>query len=179
MTGNPNRIPVDSNSLYALETANYRNFLIFTAGLRYDNYNISASKNGFPTVSAVSNMVNYNLGLVVKPLPIASVYAAYGTSSEPVGAELDGTSANYGGLNPSSPINQIFGPQQAKAVEVGTKWEFLDRHLLATGALFRTDVSLRASWFRRDFPTPAPSWPAPPTMSKASKSALRARSWTS
>jgi catecholate siderophore receptor len=132
VTGNPNRIPVDSNSLYALETANYRAFLIFTAGLRYDNYNISASKNGFPTVSAVSNMVNYNLGLVVKPLPIASVYAAYGTSSEPVGAELDGTSANYGGLNPSSPINQIFGPQQAKAVEVGTKWEFFDRHLLAT-----------------------------------------------
>jgi catecholate siderophore receptor len=141
LTGNPNVIPVNSNSLYALETANYRDFVIFTAGLRFDNYNISASKNGFPTVSAVSNMVNYNLGLVVKPLPTASVYAAYGTSSEPVGAELDGTSANYGGLNPSSPINQIFGPTQAKAVEVGTKWEFFNRHLLATGALFRTDVS--------------------------------------
>jgi catecholate siderophore receptor len=141
LTGNPNVIPVNSNSLYALETANYRDFVIFTAGLRFDNYNISASKNGFPTISAVSNMVNYNLGLVVKPLPTASVYAAYGTSSEPVGAELDGTSANYGGLNPSSPINQIFGPTQAKAVEVGTKWEFFNRHLLATGALFRTDVS--------------------------------------
>jgi catecholate siderophore receptor len=141
LTGNPNVIPVNSNSLYALETANYRDFVIFTAGLRFDNYNISASKNGFPTISAVSNMVNYNLGLVVKPLPTTSVYAAYGTSSEPVGAELDGTSANYGGLNPSSPINQIFGPTQAKAVEVGTKWEFFNRHLLATGALFRTDVS--------------------------------------
>jgi catecholate siderophore receptor len=141
VTGNPNRIPVDSNSLYALETANYRDFLIFTAGLRYDTYNISASKKGFPTVSAVSNLTNYNLGLVVKPLPIASVYAAYGTASQPIGAELDGTSVTYGGLNPSSPINQIFGPQQAKAIEVGTKWEFFDRHLLATGALFRTDVS--------------------------------------
>ena len=67
--------------------------------------------------------------------------SAYGTSSEPVGAELDGTSANYGGLNPTSPINQIFGPVEAKAVEVGTKWELFDRHLLATAALFRTDVS--------------------------------------
>jgi catecholate siderophore receptor len=98
VTGNPSVIPVDTKSLFALETANYRDFLIFTAGLRFDNYNISASKNGFPTVSAQSNMVNYNLGLVVKPLPTASVYAAYGTSSNPVGAELDGTSANYGGL---------------------------------------------------------------------------------
>ena len=82
VTGNPSVIPIDSNSLWALETANWRDFLIFTAGLRFDNYNISASKIGFPTVSAQSNMVNYNLGLVVKPLPDASVYAAYGTSSE-------------------------------------------------------------------------------------------------
>jgi catecholate siderophore receptor len=87
-------------------------------------------------------MVNYNLGLVVKPLPTASVYAAYGTSSNPVGAELDGTSANYGGLQlTNASINQIFGPVEAKAVEVGTKLEFFNRHLLATGALFRTDVS--------------------------------------
>jgi catecholate siderophore receptor len=141
VTGNPNFIPVDTKSLFGLETANFRDLVIFTAGLRFDNYDISASKNGFPTVSATSNMWNYNLGLVIKPIPIASVYAAYGTSSEPVGAELDGTSANYGGLNPSSPINQIFSPIEAKAAEVGTKWELLDRHLLATAALFRTDVS--------------------------------------
>jgi catecholate siderophore receptor len=140
--GNPSVIPVNTKSLWALETANWRDFVLFTAGLRFDNYNVSASKNGFPTVSAVSNMVNYNLGLVVKPLPTASFYAAYGTSSNPVGSELDGTSANYGGLQlTNSSINQIFGPIQAKAVEVGTKWEFFNRHLLATGALFRTDVS--------------------------------------
>ena len=141
VTGDPNIIPVNTKSLFGLETANYRDFLILTAGLRFDNYQISASKAGYPTVSDTSNMWNYNLGIVVKPMPIASVYAAYGTSSEPVGAELDGTSANYGGLNPSSPINQIFSPVEAKAAEVGTKWELLDRHLLATAALFRTDVS--------------------------------------
>jgi catecholate siderophore receptor len=142
VTGNPSVIPITTKSLWALETANWRELVIFTAGLRFDNYNISASKNGFPTVSAQSNMLNYNLGLLVKPLPNASVYAAYGTSSQPVGAELDGTSANYGGLQlTNSSINQIFGPTQAKAVEVGTKWEFFNRHLLATGALFRTDVS--------------------------------------
>ncbi len=141
LTGNPNVIGVDTKSAFALETANYRDFVILTAGLRFDQYDISANKNGFPGVADSSGMWNYNLGLVIKPIPIASVYAAYGTSSEPVGAELDGSSANYGGLNPSSPINQIFSPVEAKAAEVGTKWELLDRHLLATGALFRTDVS--------------------------------------
>ena len=141
LTGDPDVIPVDTKSIFALETANYRDFVILTAGLRFDQYNISASKAGYPTVSDASGMWNYNLGLVVKPWPIASVYAAYGTSSEPVGAELDGTSANYGGLNPTSPITQIFSPVEAKAAEVGTKWELSDRHLLATAALFRTDVS--------------------------------------
>ena len=126
---------------YVLETANYRDFVILNGGLRFDQYDITAAKNGFATISADSGMWNYNLGAVVKPLPFASVYVAYGTGSEPVGAELDGTSANYGGLNPTSPINQIFSPIESKAAEVGTKWELFDRHLLATAALFRTDVS--------------------------------------
>jgi catecholate siderophore receptor len=141
VTGNPNVIPVDTKSVYALETADYRDFIILTAGGRFDRYDISASKIGFPTVWTTSGMWNYNLGAVVKPVPIASVYWAYGTGSEPVGSELDGTSANYGGLNPSSPITQIFSPIESTAQEVGTKWELFDKRLLATGALFRTDVS--------------------------------------
>ncbi len=141
LTGDPDVITVDTKSAYALETANWRDFLILNGGLRFDQYNIDASKAGYPSVSASSGMWNYNLGAVIKPVPIGSFYAAYGTGSEPVGAELDGTSANYGGLNPTSPITQIFSPTESKAEEVGTKWELFDRHLLATAALFRTDVS--------------------------------------
>ena len=74
-------------------------------------------------------------------MPIASLYAAYGTSSDPVGAELDGTSANYGGLNPTVADHPDLRSGRSKASEVGTKWELFDRHLLATAALFRTDVS--------------------------------------
>jgi catecholate siderophore receptor len=79
--------------------------------------------------------------MVLKPLPIGSVYAAYATSSNPVGAEFDGTSAQYGGLAPSlnGNPNQIFGPEKNKAIEVGTKWELFDRHLLVTAALFQTE----------------------------------------
>jgi catecholate siderophore receptor len=141
VTGNPNVIPIYSKSAYALETANFHDLIILNGGVRFDDYNVSASKNGFPTVSSQSDMWNYNVGAVFKPVPIGSLYVAYGTGSEPVGAELDGTSANYGGLNPSSPINQIFSPIESKAEEVGTKWELFERHLLVTGALFRTDVT--------------------------------------
>ena len=70
-------------------------------------------------------MPNFNLGLTLKPLPFGSVYAAYATSSNPVGSEVDGNSAQYGGLpafvagNPT----QVFEPEQNKALEFGTKWE--------------------------------------------------------
>ena len=88
-------------------------------------------------------MPNFNLGLTLKPLPITSVYVAYATSSDPVGAEFDGTSANYGGLAPivNGNSNQIFGPQKNTAIEVGNKWELFDRHLLVSGALFQTNVT--------------------------------------
>jgi catecholate siderophore receptor len=140
LTGSPTVIPVDTKSLYLIETANYRDFVILNGGIRYDDYNVSASKFG-KTVSDSAGLVNYNGGIVVKPLPNASVYAAYATSANPVGAEIDGTSTTYGGLNPTATVNQIFGPTRNQAYEVGTKWELFDRHLLATGALFETQVT--------------------------------------
>jgi catecholate siderophore receptor len=132
-----------------IDTANYNDLVILNGGVRFDDYNIKVS--GFGTVNNVPNvfgaqeqhygMPNFNLGLVLKPLPIASVYAAYATSSNPVGAEFDGTSAQYGGLAPSlnGNPNQIFGPEKNTAIEVGTKWELFDRHLLVTAALFQTE----------------------------------------
>jgi catecholate siderophore receptor len=146
-TGNPDVVAINNQSAFALETANYRDFVILSAGLRFDEYGVSAKKEygagGTSTaeISGGSGMWNYNLGAVWKPIPITSLYWAYATASDPIGSELDGTSANYGGLNPTSPIAQVFTPIQSRAQEVGNKWELFDRHLLATIALFRTDVS--------------------------------------
>ena len=131
-------IPVETKSLYAIETANYNDFIILNGGVRYDNYDVSSTRSG-STVSTSEGLVNYNAGIVVKPLSYASVYAAFATSSNPVGAEFDGTSALYGGLNPTATINQVFSAERNKSYEVGTKWELFDRHLLATAALFRTE----------------------------------------
>ena len=136
-TDNPVYIGVDTKSGYVIETANYHDVVLINGGLRYDDYSIT-SRSATTWAQNHSGLVNYNGGLVLKPLPYASLYAAYATSANPIGAELDGSAANYGGLNAA---DQIFSPQRNRAEEIGTKWELFDRHLLATAALFRTDVS--------------------------------------
>ncbi|MGX9429426.1 MULTISPECIES: TonB-dependent receptor [Bradyrhizobium] len=149
LAGLPTKIGIDTTSGYLLDTVNYNDLVILNGGIRYDNYKINTS--GFGTVNGVPNVFgtqsaefglpNFNLGLLLKPLPIASVYAAYATSSNPVGAEFDGTSTAYGGLSPvlNGNTNQIFGPEKNTAIELGTKWELFDRHLLVTAALFQTE----------------------------------------
>ncbi|WP_442756565.1 TonB-dependent receptor domain-containing protein [Methylocystis sp. JAN1] len=138
LNGNPTRIAVDTASGYVIETADYQNTVIANAGVRYDDYTITSRNETYTTFAANhSGMVNYNAGLVVKPLQNVSVYAAYATSSNPVGAELDGSAANYGGLSTAA---QIFPPQYNRAKEIGVKWQLFE-HLLATAALFRTDVT--------------------------------------
>lgn len=151
LTGKPTQIAIDTTSGYLMDSANYRDLLILNGGIRFDDYNIKASGYGtsgkaagvFGSQAAESGMPNFNLGLTLKPLPITSIYVAYATSSNPVGAEFDGTSAAYGGLAPvlNGGSNQIFGPMKNTAIEVGNKWELFDRHLLVSGALFQTNVT--------------------------------------
>lgn len=121
LTANPTRVAVDTKSGYVIETANYQDLVLANGGVRYDDYTITSRNETYTTFAANhSGMVNYNLGLTVKPMPNVSLYAAYATSSNPVGAELDGSAANYGGLSTAA---QIFAPQYNRAKELGVKWE--------------------------------------------------------
>lgn len=154
LAGNPTNIVVDSKSAYLIHTANYDDFIIVNGGVRLDDYRISSYA---PTVAAAAvlnlgnaslvnnffnayagahaSLINYNGGLVAKPLPGWSLYAAYATSANPVGAELDGGAASYGALNASS---SILAPELNKSTEVGSKLELFDKRLLLTVALFET-----------------------------------------
>src|SRR5437868_3326573 len=105
LAGLPTNLAIDTKSAYLIDTANYNALLILNGGIRYDDYNIGVT--GFSTVSGASKfgaqaaefgLPNFNLGVVLKPMAIASVYAAYATSSDTVGSEFDGTRANYGGI---------------------------------------------------------------------------------
>ena len=125
---------------------------IVNAGIRFDDF--SRDQVGGPginapgsaaantaiatnTASVQANLLSWNAGLVYKPIPIASFYVAYATSESPIGSELDSTGAQYNGIS-ATLVN--VPPQEARSVEVGTKWELFDKRLLATAALFQTDV---------------------------------------
>jgi catecholate siderophore receptor len=138
LTGNPTNITVDTKAVYLIETANYNDLIILNGGVRFDDYTISASSPGNNNGNH-SGMFNYNVGGVFKPLPYASVYAAYATSSNPVGAELDASNFAYGGLPTGSSTFTAFAPEENKAIEVGTKWELFEKRMLITGALFQTE----------------------------------------
>ena len=122
-------------------------YLFCNGGLRFDEYGVSAKKQYSQTSSSTAEIPvapacgTTILVRLLKPIPITSIYWAYGTSSDPVGS---GARRNVDELWRSQPdlaARSVFTPIQSRAQEVGDKWELFDRHLLTTVALFRTDVS--------------------------------------
>src|SRR6478735_4422091 len=130
LVGNPTRYNVDSKALYVMDTANWQDTIILNGGVRYDGYDMTGRNNTLSS-TVKSDFINYNGGIVFKPVPIGSLYAAYATSTNPFGSELDATGFDYG-----APVlgGAVLGPERNKAAEIGTKWELFDRHLLVTGA---------------------------------------------
>jgi catecholate siderophore receptor len=140
LAGNPLKYKVDTDAGYLMDTANYHDFIILNAGIRYDDYHITAANNTSSS-SASDGIPSWNANLVVKPVKIGSLYVAYATAADPVGDELDATSSSYGGLAATQSATQIFGPEKSRSYEIGTKWELFHEHLLATAAAFKTDVT--------------------------------------
>lgn len=133
--GRPTKVAVDTLSAYVLDTINWNDRLFLNLGGRLDNYSISNRAYGGAALSREDLMFNWNAGLTYKVLPNASIYVSYATSSNPVGAELDGNGESYGGL---SATNAVFKPEKNTALEAGTKWELFDKKLLLTAAAFQT-----------------------------------------
>ncbi|VVN69678.1 TonB-dependent receptor [Pseudomonas fluorescens] len=124
---------------YVFDTLKFDEQWSLNLGLRYDNYKTTSS--GYATRAPAGNfsrentsdLVNYQVGLVYKPLPNGSVYAAYSTSSNPAGE----TSGN-GSLELAA-NNSDLDPERNRNYEIGTKWDFFGDDLSVTAALFRTE----------------------------------------
>jgi catecholate siderophore receptor len=134
---------IDTVGFYLLDTVHLSKEWIVNGGIRFDDFErsqwgpIPSNALNNPNGSVQADLFSWNVGVVYKPIPISSFYAAYGTSESPIGSELDSTGAQYNGI--STAIVNV-PPQEARSVEVGTKWELFDKRLLATAALFQTDV---------------------------------------
>jgi catecholate siderophore receptor len=137
---------IDTIGTYLSDTVHLSEQWIVNGGFRFDDFErdqvggrgaAGTTDPAANTAKVQEDLFSWNVGVVYKPIPIASLYAAYGTSESPIGSELDSTGAQYNGISPTL-VN--VPPQEARAVEIGTKWELFDRRLLATAALFQTDV---------------------------------------
>ncbi|EPJ78109.1 putative outer membrane ferric siderophore receptor [Pseudomonas sp. CFII64] len=131
-----------TSAAYVFDTLKFNEKWSLNLGLRYDDYDIKSSgfaNAGRGTVAGnfkrenTSQLWNYQVGLVFKPLPNGTVYAAWSTSSNPSGE----TSGN-GGLEISAANNDL-EPEKNRNYELGTKWDFFGDDLSLTAALFRTE----------------------------------------
>lgn len=128
-------------ALYAFDTIKLNEQWLINGGLRYEHYKSDFSGLDAPAANGTQlatrlgksdNLLTGKVGVVFKPAPNGSIYAAYATSAKPPGSDfaLSGTANNINNPN--------LDPQKAKTAEIGTKWDLLDKRLAVTGALFRT-----------------------------------------
>ncbi len=123
----------NTQSAYAFDTLNFNEQWSLNLGLRFDNYETNAQTQPATATSYLSNksnFLNYQAGLVYKPLPNGSIYLSYATSSNPSG-ESSGDGASNLTLT-----NRDLDPEENQSFELGTKWDVLNNRLSLNAAVF-------------------------------------------
>ncbi len=132
-TGDQTGGSTNTVGLYVFNNAQLTERFSLNGGLRLDKYSVSTRT---PTLSADDSdtLTSWNVGGVFKPAENGSVYVSYATSATPPGGNNFQLSAAAGNIN-----NSALDPQETESVELGTKWELLDKRLNVAAALFRID----------------------------------------
>lgn len=150
----------DTFGIYAFDTLQITQDFELNGGIRLDSYHTEydsaslcggtgrnavkcpagvAKNSPVTTVDATKsgNLVNWKAGALYHLTQNGNVYVNYGISQQPPGGSNFALAAGGTG---SSANRTDFKPQKAKTSEVGTKWEVLDKRLLLSAAIFRTDI---------------------------------------
>jgi catecholate siderophore receptor len=140
LSGASSKATVDTMAVYLLDTIAVGERWLFTLGARLDAYDIS---NRAETAAGVvtrlvqsGQFLNWNAGVMYKPAPDLSLYAAWATSSNPSGEQIDGNGVSYGGLGAAT-VN--LEPERNRSFEAGAKWTPGEGHLLLSAAAFRIE----------------------------------------
>jgi catecholate siderophore receptor len=128
---------------YVFDTMKFNEQWLLTGGLRFEHYrtdyfslNAPTTVGGAQTATTQEksdNLITGKIGLVYKPAPNGSIYAAYATGAQPPGGNFAFQTTATANIN-----NLNLDPQKSKTAEIGTKWDVLDGRLALAGALFRT-----------------------------------------
>lgn len=141
LAGSRTETKVVTKSVYALDTIDLAPALKISGGLRYDDYRVQvasiAASGAVTNLRNDSDFLNWNGGIVWKPVPAATLYVSASSSSNPSGEQTDGNGIAYGGLAGST---AGLDPEKNRSYEAGAKYQAGEGgHLLLTAAVFRTD----------------------------------------
>jgi catecholate siderophore receptor len=141
-TGNPSETQVENIALYVVDTLQLNEQWAITAGLRRDDvdteYRLRDLASGTLTdLSRSDEEITYQAAVTFKPVEAGTLYVAYGTGFDPT---VDAGTAGSGlSSSPTQANNVNLPPEESSNLEVGAKWELLDRRLALTAAVFRTE----------------------------------------
>ncbi|QHE86700.1 catecholate siderophore receptor Fiu [Hydrogenophaga sp. BPS33] len=123
--------------LYAFDNAKINDQWSINGGLRLDRYKTRTREftagGVFNDLKDSDTLASWSIGGVYKPAANGSVYASYATSQTPPGSNNFVLEAAANNQN-----NAALDPQETSTVEVGTKWELLNKRLNVAAAVFRS-----------------------------------------
>ncbi|MCS6233489.1 TonB-dependent siderophore receptor [Shewanella baltica] len=122
----------DTRSVYAFNTIELNESWMINGGVRWDDYS-TAAQNSTSSLSNDDDFLNYQLSVLYKPAVNGSIYAAWGTSSNPPGTS-NGDGSDRLGSN-----NEDLKPEDTESYELGIKWDFFSGRLSLNGSVFQIE----------------------------------------
>lgn len=129
-------VEIETATLYAFDTVHLSERWQANASVRAEGYRtryLSVPATGGPTALAAKHrLVSWKTGLVFKPAPAGTLYAAYAIALTPPGTDFTLSSAAGNQNNPDT------APQKTANLELGVKWDFFRGRLSTNAAVFKT-----------------------------------------
>ncbi len=140
-------IRIDTVALYAYDTIKLSERWQATGGARLEHYDVSydifdRTTNTSAPFNTDDIVFTGKLGLVFKPARNGSYYVSWGVAAQPPGTSNlsnDNGSRNNGTPGTTGQNSPNAKPQKSYNTELGTKWDFFNRKLTTSLALFRSE----------------------------------------
>jgi catecholate siderophore receptor len=135
---------VENRAIYVFDRLQLSDRFEINGGLRLERndgsftlYRISNPPNPVETPDPIgeneADLFSYRVGVVFKPTPTSTLYAAYGNSETPSQSSVNGSCDAATSCN--------VDPEEAVVTEIGGKWDAMSGQLSLTAALFRNERS--------------------------------------
>lgn len=120
----------DTRSIYVQDQISIGPQLLVIGGVRYENFRLRFRDDRSPArLEQVDHLISPRLGMVIRPVGLLSFYGSYGLSF------LPGSGDQFSTL---SDVTAQLRPERFANLEIGAKWDAMDRLSLAA-AVYRLD----------------------------------------